>query len=152
MVAKHGIQGKFDRLTKKIIPEAQEATREAVEAFQEKQRAKAAGKTTSRIAAYLEEHGAAAPAQISRALGISRHTIVVACRRMTAGGSLISMDGLYIPCILSNKEPKQQRIHSENVTTIHNCRTLDYVAIVSDSQPAASPHATEIRQPLQAAA
>jgi len=78
----HPLKGDIDRLAKRIVSAAYDATFNNVEAFHEKEQAekaaKQAGKTRNRILAVPIERGSCTPAKIANALGIARSTIIQA--------------------------------------------------------------------------
>jgi hypothetical protein len=132
--AKHSIQGKLDRLDRKIIPNAWDATRGDVEAFQAQREAKTAGKTRNRILAYISQHGPATPAQVAAALSIRRKSANMAMIRLTRTGKLqTAKAGAYT----TNTPQPTTRKHTDFVT-VETLYTSELVNTLARRRPGAS--------------
>ncbi len=102
--AHHSLTSDITRLAQRIAPAAWEQVREYVEQYRAAQEATKKAKTRDRILAILSGR-TMTPAEIAKALNITRNTAKLACRRMTAAGQLSHTGQSYTNPITSNSEP-----------------------------------------------
>jgi len=135
--AKHRLRGNMERVTRKIVPAAQEATLERVEAFKVQQEEKAAGKTANRILLYLTEHAFSTPGQVAGALSIDRKTANMSMIRLVRSGVLHTSPGGQYSCIPAKPSQTTERKHTDSVT-VENVNASRFVTSNPCRKPATS--------------